>query len=111
MTLLPDLQQVSNGVLVTLDDGHQYHVVTATQARQLGDLLRKAEAYLEEQARERGTRLDRDAARLVNDLNAELHAEWPGGTLPQPFPPTVHRIVACSCDRHGRCADCSDGAA
>lgn len=83
MTLLPDMQPMSNGVLITLDDGHVLEVRTATQARQYGDLFREAEVWIDEQVRERGTRLDREQGPATNAAFAEVNKEW--GTLPSPF--------------------------
>jgi hypothetical protein len=110
--MLPSLDHLSNGLVLTLDDGQTTHLHTSTQARRLGDLCRKAEVWLDEQARDRGARLDREAAVLTNEVNAELNRAWPGGTLPQvfPAPSSAVRIVACGCDYHNPCGDCGGAA-
>ena len=109
MSLLPKAEPLLNGVVVTLDDGHTLRLATATQARQLGDLMRKAENWLDEQARDRGTRKDRDTALLMNEINAEAHREY-GHTIAGWPPAPVQRIpiTACECTRTVLCDEHRD---
>lgn len=98
MSILPTLEPTVNGALLTLDDGHRVHLRTLLQCEQLVKLLRDAHGIIDEQNRDRGSRLDRDAARRVNELRADINREWPGGTLAPPFtgtatPATTERRV------------------
>jgi hypothetical protein len=110
MTILPNLSVTADAVILTLENGSTLVLRTPTAARQHGDLCRAAEQHLDEMQRERATRLDREAAEVMNRLSEAEHAEW--GSLQgwPPVPVSFPVIRACGCAKHERCADCTDAA-
>jgi hypothetical protein len=117
MTLLPTMEPVSTGVMLTLDDGHAIHLRSLLQVEQLLKLLRDAHGLIGDQQMTAGERRDREAARLVNEINAEKNRAWPGGGFQPAFSgtsaTTQQRVVkipidACDCTRYIPCPEHSE---
>jgi len=106
------VQVVDGGgsVRVWLNDQHSVLVGTPLEAHDVADAFRKAANYLDERARLVANRLDRDAAVLLNEVNAELHREW-GSTLTWAAPAQPITVIrACGCGKHQTCVECGDAA-